>query len=291
MTNVPETVQRQAVGDASQSPAKATASQLAGPSQPTRKPEGPMKRFGKPLLWVVVALALVGGGYYARLRLQPPGLPAGLASGNGRIEATEIDVDAKIPGRIANILVDEGDVVKAGQVLVHMDTKTLEAQRHEAEAQLERATIGIDTAEAVVRQREAQRTAATAAITAREALLDAASARFARVEPMAKENIETKQQLDDARAAKDAAAAVVAEGQADLAAAEAGISAAKAQVVDAKAAVIAAQATIDRIAADIDDSSLKSPRDGRVQFKVAEEGEVLPAGGRVLNLVDLTTSI
>jgi HlyD family secretion protein len=57
--------------------------------------------------------------------------------------------------------------------------------------------------------------------------------------------------------------------------------------VDAKAAVIAAQATIDRIVADIDDSSLKTPRDGRAQYKVAEEGEVLPAGGRVLNLVDL----
>ena len=57
--------------------------------------------------------------------------------------------------------------------------------------------------------------------------------------------------------------------------------------MDAKAAVIAAQATIDRIVADIDDSSLKTPRDGRAQYKVAEEGEVLPAGGRVLNLVDL----
>src|SRR5208337_5050288 len=79
----------------------------------------------------------------------------------------------------------------------------------------------------------------------------------------------------------------IAEGQANLAAAEAAISAAKAQVVDAKAAVIAVQATIDRIVADIDDSSLKTPRDGRVQYKVAEEGEVLPAGGRVLNLVDL----
>ena len=46
--------------------------------------------------------------------------------------------------------------VSAGQVLVHMDTKTLEAQRREAEAQLERATIGVDTAGAVVKQREAQ---------------------------------------------------------------------------------------------------------------------------------------
>src|SRR5271165_3795377 len=283
MTNVPDAVPRQAAGDASLGSAKATAAT----SQPTPKPAGPLKRFGKALIWGVVALALAGGGYYAWLKLRPPGLPEGFASGNGRIEGTEIDVDAKIPRRIADILVAEGDFVTAGQTLAHMDTKTLEAQRREADAQLERATIGVEPAEAVVRQREAQRTAATAQIDARVALLDAALARLARVEPMAARDFETKQALDDARAAKNAAAAAVAEGQANLAAAEAGISAAKAQVVDAKAAVVAAKATIDRIVADIDDSSLKTPRDGRVQYKVSEIGEVLPAGGRVLNLVDL----
>jgi len=281
MTDVPQAVPRQAEGDAPQSAAKTTA------SEPTQKTDGPMKRFVKPLAWAIVVLALAAGGYYAWLKLRPPGLPEGLASGNGRIEATEIDVDAKIQGRITDILVDEGDSVNAGQVLAHMDIRTLDAQRREAEAQLERATIGIDTAEAVVRQREAQQVAATAQIATRKALWDAASARLARVEPMAKENFETKQQLDDARAAEHAASSAIAEAQADLAAAEAGISAAKAQVVDAKAAVVAAKATIERIVADIDDSNLKTPRDGRVQYKVSQVGEVLPAGGRVLNLVDL----
>ncbi len=50
----------------------------------------------------------------------------------------------------------------------------------------------------------------------------------------------------------------------------------------------AAQATERRIVADIDDSELKAPRDGRVQYRVAEPGEVLSAGGRVLNMVDLS---
>src|SRR5271166_3512430 len=145
MTDVPQAVPRQAEGDAPQSAAKTTG------SEPTQKTDGPMKRFVKPLAWAIVVLALAAGGYYAWLKLRPPGLPEGLASGNGRIEATEIDVDAKIQGRITDILVDEGDVVKAGQVLVHMDTKTLEAQRAEAIAQLDRATIGVETAEAVAR--------------------------------------------------------------------------------------------------------------------------------------------
>ena len=165
MTNVTEAVHRQAVsdppkslavGDVPQSAAKTTA------QKPIQKTDGPMKRFGKPLLCAVVALALTGGGYYAWLKLRPPGLPEGIASGNGRIEATEIDVDAKIAGRITDILVDEGDPVSAGQVLVHMDTRTLEAQRREAEAQLQRATYAVETAEAVVRQREGDRMAAKA---------------------------------------------------------------------------------------------------------------------------------
>ena len=290
MTNVTEAVHRQAVSDAPQSLAIGDAPQSAvktTASKPAQKTDGPMKRFGKPLIWVLVVLALAAGGYYAWLKLRPPGLPEGLASGNGRIEATEIDVDAKIAGRITNILADEGDHVSAGQVLVHMDIRTLEAQRREAEAQLKRATYAIETAEAVVRQREGDRLAAMALIDQQAAALDAATRRLARVEPMAKENFETQQQLDDARAARNGAAASVALARATLAAAEAGISAGKSQVVEAQEAVEAAKATIQRIVADIDDSSLETPRDGRVQFKVAQQGEVLPAGGRVLNLVDL----
>ena len=291
MTDVPEAVQRQPGQPASEAPSgapTATAAKPASPSaRPTKKTDGPMKRFGKAFAWLAVVLALAGGAYYAWLTLRPAGLPEGFASGNGRIEGTEIDVDAKIPGRIAEILVDEGNFVSAGRVLVHMDTKTLEAQRREAEAQLERAQIGVETAQAVVRQREAERTAAVAQIATRKALWATAAARLARVTPMAEKDFETKQALDDARAAEQATNSAIAEAQANEAAAEAAISAAKQQVVDARAAVIAAQAAIDRIQADIDDSSLKTPRDGRVQYKVAEEGEVLPAGGRVLNLVDL----
>ncbi len=48
-----------------------------------------------------------------------------------------------------------------------------------------------------------------------------------------------------------------------------------------------AQATIDRVQADINDSTLKVSRAGRIQYRVAQPGEVLPAGGKVLNMIDL----
>ena len=66
------------------------------------------------------------------------------------------------------------------------------------------------------------------------------------------------------------------------------IAAAKAQVTGAQSSVAAAAATIARIEADIADSQLKAPRDGRVQYLVAQPGEVLGAGGKVLNMVDLS---
>src|SRR5699024_2448885 len=66
------------------------------------------------------------------------------------------------------------------------------------------------------------------------------------------------------------------------------IDSAKAGVVQAKTRVDAATATERRITADLDDSVLKAPRNGRIQYRVAEPGEVLGAGGRVLNMVDLS---
>ena len=64
--------------------------------------------------------------------------------------------------------------------------------------------------------------------------------------------------------------------------------AAQTEAVGTRAAVEAGKASVQRITADIEDSELKAPRDGRVQFKVSQPGEVISAGGKVLNLVDLT---
>ena len=89
------------------------------------------------------------------------------------------------------------------------------------------------------------------------------------------------------RNAEQGARAAVAAAEAQLAASDAAIGFAKAMVVDAEAAVDAARAAIESITTDINDSTLKSPRPGRVQYRVAQPGEVLSGGGRVLNLVDL----
>lgn len=239
--------------------------------------------------WLLAALVAIvaAGGYFAWQQFNGSGLPAGIASGNGRIEAVEIDISTKTPGRIKEILVDEGDFVQAGQTLARMDTEQLEAQRRQAEAQLRRAVIGVDTAKSVVTQREAERTAAEAMVAQREAERDVSERRLARSQQLVRTNTISQQVLDDDRASAQGAKAALGAAQAQLAASDAAVGAAKAAVIDAEAAVEAAKAAIDSINADINDATLTAPRDGRVQYRVAQPGEVLSAGGRVLNLVDL----
>ncbi|WP_172124675.1 HlyD family efflux transporter periplasmic adaptor subunit [Devosia sp. 919] len=237
------------------------------------------------LALVVVVLGAVG--FLAWQRLSAEDELQGIASGNGRIEATEIDISALSAGRIDRIEAEEGEFVHQGDVLVQMDLMQLEARKHQAEAELRRATIGVETANNLVTQAEAEQRAAAAAIEQAEAARAAAAARLARTEALAGKDVATQQSLDDATAQNQQAEAAVASAEAALAASEAKINTARAQVVDAEAAVEAAQAALEAVQVSIDDATLESPRDGRVQYRIAQDGEVVGAGSRILNLVDL----
>ena len=232
---------------------------------------------------ILGGLAVVAAlGWLTWNRLQPAGLPTGFTSANGRIEATEVDIAALTGGRIAAINAAEGDLVKAGDVLVQLN-----AQKRQSEAQLARAEIGVETAKALVAQAEAQERAALAAVDQAASVAEAAALRLARSEQLVRSNAISQQVLDDDRARDAQARAGVASAEASHAAALAGVSSAEAQVVDAGAAVDAAKASIDAIQATLDDATLKAPRSGRIQYRIAQEGEIVGSGGRILSLVDL----
>ena len=88
------------------------------------------ERRRRPRLALLIALVAVaagtGTGWFWWQQHQQRLLP-GFASGNGRLEADEVDIDTKFAGRIARLFVDEGDIVKPGQVVAVMDTRDLEA--------------------------------------------------------------------------------------------------------------------------------------------------------------------
>lgn len=87
---------------------------------------------GQMLRWGGAAALLVSVAIAVWFAVRPQGPPEGIAAGNGRMEAVEIDIAAKLPGHIREILVNEGDLVKAGQVVAHMDMATLLAQKAES---------------------------------------------------------------------------------------------------------------------------------------------------------------
>jgi len=274
-------------------PATPPPAAQAPPAPAATTPETPpAAKAGKWQKWrvpaaVLAVVLLIGIGVAIWLSTRDTGPGEGFVSGNGRLEATEIDVAAKLGGRVQDILVDEGEIVAAGQLLAHMQVQTLEAQRDEALARQQQSITAIASAEAQVAVRESDKQAALALVAQRESELDAARRRLARSETLAREGASSEQELDDDRARTRSAQAAVGATTAQANAAQAAIVAARTQVVGARSAATAVEATVSRVKADIDDSALTAPRAGRVQYRIVQPGEVLAAGGKVLNLVDL----
>ncbi|WP_272520999.1 HlyD family secretion protein [Providencia sp. PROV202] len=241
----------------------------------------------KVSFYLILILAIMAAGYYYWSQ-NSSSLPEGFAQSNGRIEATEIDIATKTAGRIDTILVKEGDFVQQGQELARMDTRALQEQLHEVQAQLRQAISAVATAESGLVQRKSEKLAAQAVVRQREAELDAAQKRLNRSRVLVKTKAVSQQQVDDDTAQMQGSKAALEASKAQVAASTAAIDSAQAGIVQAKNRVEAATATERRITADLEDSILKAPRNGRIQYRVAEPGEVLGAGGRVLNMVDLS---
>ncbi|HUC50861.1 MAG TPA: HlyD family efflux transporter periplasmic adaptor subunit [Xanthobacteraceae bacterium] len=210
-----------------------------------------------------VALALIvlaggaGASYYVWQRLHPQ-LPAGIALGNGRLEADEIDIDTKYAGRIAQLFADEGDLVKAGQVLARMDTQDLEASLKKSQAQVAGAQRAVEEANANLEQQKTQ--------------LLLAQQEYDRAAALVPKGYQTKEVMDQRQQA---------------------LNGAKAQLIAAEARLTQAQSAFDATTHDVElynvqiaDNTLVAPKEGRIQYRVANIGEVLPAGGKVFVMLD-----
>ena len=212
---------------------------------------------------IIVALAVIvggaGGAFYWWQHSQSQ-LPPGIAWGNGRIEADEIDIDTKFAGRIAEMLADEGDMVKAGQIVARMDTQDLAVSLKKAEAQVQLAQRAIDEATANVAQQTSQ------------VLL--AKQQMDRATSLAQEGYQTKEVLD--------------QRQQQLDGANAALRAAQARVIQSQHALEASTHDVELYRVNIAYNTLVAPRDGRIQYRIANIGEVLPAGGKVFAMLDIS---
>jgi HlyD family secretion protein len=212
--------------------------------------------------WVIVSIVVVAAvAFFAYQFWQSRryAVPSGIASGNGRIEAKLADVSAKEPLRVKEILVNEGDLVKPGQILVRLDTITLDAQLAEARANVASAQERLAVARAAITKVQSQ---------IRLAKLEAERSR-----KLADEKAGSEREYDVRRTAVETTTAALAE--------------AEAQLETAKREVEVAEANVATVQTRIDDATLTSPVLGRVLYRLAEPGEVLGAGGKALTLVNL----
>ena len=194
------------------------------------------------------------------LQNQASRVPPGLARANGRIEVERADVATKYAGRIAELRADEGTPVQKDSILVRMDTTELLAQLAGARAAVHRAHQSSARAQSDVALREAE--------------LKLAEAELRRGTELVRTNAATQADFDRRTAQRDVAKATL-EG-------------ALVAIEDAKAATEAAEAQVAQIEATIADMTLKAPVSGRVEYRLAQAGEVVPAGGRVFTLLDLS---
>ncbi len=211
---------------------------------------------------VAAAVVLVGGaaaGYVAWKQYEASALPAGIVSINGRVEATQVDISTKIAGRVIEIVPHEGDIVSPGEVVARIDTSETEPQLREAQASAELARKTVATREADVDSDDAQ--------------LQFANEEMRRTSTLVDKGWSTHEQYDQRKQ--------------QLKSAGAALNAAKSQVDEALASVKTADAKVAELQAVIDDSTIKSPVRGRVQYRLVEPGAVLPPGGKIATVIDL----
>jgi HlyD family secretion protein len=180
--------------------------------------------------------------------------------GTGTLEArVKVTVSPKISGRIEEILVDQGDHVSEGDVLVRLDDDELAQQ-----VEIAQATLGASQA-AVERLRTDRERAVAVATKARR--------EHTRIEQLIAQNVISESELDEAVES--------------LAIAVAGMARAEAAIVEGGKEVIAAEKTLDYQRARLADTEITAPFDGLIVRRQRDPGDVVVTGSPILSLVSL----
>ncbi|MGI0118673.1 HlyD family secretion protein [Zooshikella sp. RANM57] len=209
------------------------------------------------LFGLLVLSGVLGLTYYS---FYYASAPAYFAMGNGRLEANDVHIASKLPGRIEQVTAKEGDQVVKNQLVVKMDTKTLEAQLKQAESQVLKAKVERQRAMAIVEERNSE--------------CKYAKKQLQRTQDLIQRNFASEDDLDTA--------------QLKVETTQAACAAAEAMVEVADASIQAAQASAERLKADLEDSSITSPVSGRVLYRIAEPGEIVASGSKILTIIDLS---
>ncbi len=226
-------------------------------------------------LVVISALLLA---YYLRNRGDE-----GIMKFSGNVEATEANVGFKIPGRVKELLVDEGYKVKQGDVLARLDGAELASVVDQARAALQEATTRLAELKAGSRPQEIER--ARANRKSQEAELTRARKDYERAEVLFKNGAISASQHDAARSVYENRAGLYESATESLSLVREGprredIEAARQRVEQAQAALRTSEERFN-------DTVIYAPFDGVILRKYVELGETVAAGTPVFDVGDL----
>lgn len=199
----------------------------------------------------------------------------------GQVEGTTVRVSGKLPGRVVDFYVQEGDTVHAGDTLVHIHSSVAEAQLIQAQAMEEVARAQNRKADAGTRVQIIQ--AAADLVTQAEAAVTITRKTYERMQNLYEEGVISEQKRDEAKAAYDAAVAAKATAESNLALAKAGAQ--KEDKESTAAMVQAAGGGVDQVKAVLADSYLTAPCDGTVDVIYPEAGELVSLGSPIMSLL------
>jgi len=227
----------------------------------------------------------------------------------GIVDANEVVVSSRIPGRIQTLTVDEGDDVKVGQLIATIQSDDLAAARQAAEAtavsqgyklqgasDTERQTRSGTSSQ--VKNSEAQLRAAQALLIQSQAQYEHQEADTHRTVALAAQGVMSAQARDEAATSLNAAKAAVDSAKENVAAAEASLKLAIANTIQAQAAaktvaatrsdVQNAQALLSQAQVQLDYANVVAPISGKVNVRAARQGEVVSPGTPIVTITDLT---
>lgn len=199
----------------------------------------------------------------------------------GQVEGTTVRISGKLPGRVVEFYVAEGDTVHAGDTLVHIHSSIAEAEMGQAEAMKEATEAQNKKIDAGTRTQIVD--AAADLLAQAEAGVTITQKTYQRLENLFREGVVSEQKRDEAKAAYDAAVAARDAAASQLALAKAGAQ--REDKVSANAMVEVAGYNIDKVQAVLEDSYLTAPFDGTIDQIYPEEGELVSLGAPIMSLL------
>lgn len=199
----------------------------------------------------------------------------------GQVEGTTVRISGKMPGRVMEFFVEEGDTVHAGDTLVHIHSSIVDAQLTQAEAmkevaQAQNRKVDAGTRKQIVKAAYDLVQQAAAAVTITEKT-------YNRMENLYNQGVISEQKRDEAKAAYDAAVAAKGAAESQYSLAKAGAQ--KEDKESTAAMVSAAGGNVAQVEAVLEDSYLTAPFDGTIDQVYPEEGELVMMGAPIMSLL------